>query len=576
MFEYLMPLVLMKSHHGDAPRPELPERRAPPDRLRAVARRAVGHQRVGIQLRRPARPVPVPRVRRPGPRPQARASRDDVVISPYSTALAAMVDPEAAVEEPPRARARRACSRATASTRRSTTLRSTGFGGREDERAVEPRDRDAGDRAVVPRAPPGHDAGRARERPHGLGRWCGGSTRTRASSATEMLLQERLPRDVVDHEAAARRGRADRDARRRPPRSGGSGRRTRPGPRRTSSRTATSGRSSRTPAAEARAAAAAWSRESARTGRATSAVSSSTCATCGAARSGRRRYQPIGRERRGLRGRSSIAEKAVFRRVDDEHRDAARDRGVARRTTSRCGGSSLTNRSDRPREIEVTSFAELALAPMTEDLAHPAFGKLFLETPWLPEQRGDPLCAPPPAAAEGVRRVARPRPQHGVAAARADRMGDGPRAVPRPGPRPSRIPSRSTGAPLSGTTGAVLDPIASIRVRVRLAPGAFVRLAFATGVAPDLAGRDGARRDVPRSRARPRARSRSRSRTRRWSSATSASPRRTRSSSVGSRRASSTSTRRCGPAPASLQHEQARTAGLLGPRDLGRPADPRS
>src|SRR6185295_20117 len=41
------------------------------------------------------------------------------------------------------------------------------------------------------------------------------------------------------------------------------------------------------------------------------------------------------------------------------------------------------------------------------------------------------------------------------------------------------------GRGLSGTTGAVLDPIASLRDRVRLAPGGVVRVTFATGVAPD-------------------------------------------------------------------------------------------
>src|SRR5881409_3350431 len=38
------------------------------------------------------------------------------------------------------------------------------------------------------------------------------------------------------------------------------------------------------------------------------------------------------------------------------------------------------------------------------------------------------------------------------------------------------------GRALSGTTGAVLDPILSLRRRVRIAPGGQVRLAFATGV----------------------------------------------------------------------------------------------
>src|SRR5205823_4377856 len=41
------------------------------------------------------------------------------------------------------------------------------------------------------------------------------------------------------------------------------------------------------------------------------------------------------------------------------------------------------------------------------------------------------------------------------------------------------------GRALSGTTGIVLDPILSLRQRVRLPPGASVRLCFATGMAAD-------------------------------------------------------------------------------------------
>ena len=40
----------------------------------------------------------------------------------------------------------------------------------------------------------------------------------------------------------------------------------------------------------------------------------------------------------------------------------------------------LTNRGERPRTLEVTSYAELALNPRPADQAHPAFAKLFLET----------------------------------------------------------------------------------------------------------------------------------------------------------------------------------------------------
>jgi cyclic beta-1,2-glucan synthetase len=44
-------------------------------------------------------------------------------------------------------------------------------------------------------------------------------------------------------------------------------------------------------------------------------------------------------------------------------------------------------------------------------------------------------------------------------------------------------PQALDGRSLSGTTGVVLDPVLSLRQRVRLAPGGFVRLSFATGMA---------------------------------------------------------------------------------------------
>ena len=44
-------------------------------------------------------------------------------------------------------------------------------------------------------------------------------------------------------------------------------------------------------------------------------------------------------------------------------------------------------------------------------------------------------------------------------------------------------PQALDGRSLSGTTGVVLDPVVSLRQRVRIAPGGFVRLSFATGMA---------------------------------------------------------------------------------------------
>jgi cyclic beta-1,2-glucan synthetase len=40
----------------------------------------------------------------------------------------------------------------------------------------------------------------------------------------------------------------------------------------------------------------------------------------------------------------------------------------------------LTNRSLQPKEIELTSYSEIVLAPPDADRAHPAFGNLFVQT----------------------------------------------------------------------------------------------------------------------------------------------------------------------------------------------------
>ena len=44
---------------------------------------------------------------------------------------------------------------------------------------------------------------------------------------------------------------------------------------------------------------------------------------------------------------------------------------------------SIANSGNRVREIDVTSYAELVLAPQADDVAHPAFMKLFVATEYL-------------------------------------------------------------------------------------------------------------------------------------------------------------------------------------------------
>ncbi len=143
----------------------------------------------------------------------------------------------------------------------------------------------------------------------------------------------------------------------------------------------------------------------------------------------------------------------------------------------------LTNLDAKTRELEITSYAEVALIEHAADVSHPAFGKLFLETEWLPAQRAL-LCRRRPRAESQ-----KPIWAIHVLACEAIPIGaieyetDRARFLGRRRTPANPVVLDRNAGPLSGTVGAVLDPIFSLRHRVRLTPGGSVTMAFATGVA---------------------------------------------------------------------------------------------
>jgi len=146
---------------------------------------------------------------------------------------------------------------------------------------------------------------------------------------------------------------------------------------------------------------------------------------------------------------------------------------------------SITNRGDRPREIEVTSYGEIALARPEDDLAHPAFAKLFIETEFDAQSTGLLFSRRPRSAEETPAWAFHVLGVDGRLGGAVEWETDRARFIGRG--RSVANPQALDGRALSGTIGAVLDPVAALRERVRLAPGAFVRVTFATGVAPDRA-----------------------------------------------------------------------------------------
>ena len=195
-------------------------------------------------------------------------------------------------------------------------------------------------------------------------------------------------------------------------------------------------------------------------------------------------YHPTGREPEEYFV-AFQAERAVFRRKDDGIATQL-DIAVSTEDDVEVRRLAITNLSDRPRELEITSYGEIALASIADDFAHPVFGKLFVETEYLPDSAAL-VCARRPRAPEeaglwAVHVLSVEGRMQGPVEWETDRLrflgrGRGPE-------NPAALDGRS----LSGTTGAVLDPIVSLRQRIRLLPGGFVRISFATGMAVSREG----------------------------------------------------------------------------------------
>ena len=135
------------------------------------------------------------------------------------------------------------------------------------------------------------------------------------------------------------------------------------------------------------------SRAGARTRPATPGAASATCATPRRGTFWSTAHQPTqgaaGQLRGDLLARAAPSSAAATRASTRTPRSSSRPR-----TTSSCGALRLTNRSRARRSIELTSYAEVVLAPAAADAAHPAFSKLFVQTEMLDAAGADPVHAP--------------------------------------------------------------------------------------------------------------------------------------------------------------------------------------
>ena len=142
----------------------------------------------------------------------------------------------------------------------------------------------------------------------------------------------------------------------------------------------------------------------------------------------------------------------------------------------------LHNTGRTERIIELVSCFEAVLADPRADEAHPAFSNLFVQTRWEPRWRALLLKRMPRLHGDPQMAVAHFLAEVDAELLSVDCIADrkvfAGRHQPQHLPALGDQPMDADGNPING-----LDPVASLRLTLRLAPGAVARLTFATAAA---------------------------------------------------------------------------------------------
>lgn len=142
----------------------------------------------------------------------------------------------------------------------------------------------------------------------------------------------------------------------------------------------------------------------------------------------------------------------------------------------------ITNRSRLPRTLDITSYAEVVLAPAAADASHAAFSNLFVQTE-IDLQRGAILCTRRARSDnETVPWMFHLMAAHGAGAGEASYETDRMKFIGRGHTTASPQAMEQTGG-LSGSAGSVLDPIVAIRRHITLEPEQSITIDMVTGVA---------------------------------------------------------------------------------------------
>ena len=142
----------------------------------------------------------------------------------------------------------------------------------------------------------------------------------------------------------------------------------------------------------------------------------------------------------------------------------------------------IANHSKETRVLEVTTYAEIVLAPAGEDLAHPCFSNLFVESEIIGDQEGILCRRRSRVATQKNPWVFHTMIVHGGISANDGVETDRSSFVGRN--RNSAAPL-ALDRPLTNSSGPVLDPIVSMRKKISIPAGESVIIDCALGVSDD-------------------------------------------------------------------------------------------
>ena len=173
-------------------------------------------------------------------------------------------------------------------------------------------------------------------------------------------------------------------------------------------------------------------------------------------------------------------DKAVFKRTDG-HILTTTEVVVASVDNVEIRKLSIKNSGDLPVELEITSYYETVLAPQASDTAHPSFSNLFVKTEYHPDKKCIIANRRPRSVTDKNLWISNSlvydREMIGTIQFETDRM----QLIGR-GNNTSSPETIISGKPLSNTSGPVLDPIMCMMFRLKIPANRTATVSYVTAV----------------------------------------------------------------------------------------------